>query len=415
MSSAASLATARVRDPCFRFIDIPATVPSVAPTAKGSGETVMVVDDEPIAREIAVSFLEAEGYTAIEAESAHEAMELIVTASRKVDLIVADVSMPDATGIDLARWIAETSSAAVPVMLVSGDARDRSLLGRTPGISFLQKPFGRNAFVTKVAEILRAARTAGKQAGATGPGATGTLIDRLPAPVFVVQQARFVYVNRAFATLLGRAVGQLVGRSSVEWVQPDDRDLFPTESGALAEDVQIAGTQVRIRRGDGAERSILVSTVPVAHAGAPALLGVATDVTLQPDAVTVAARMAALGRLAGGVAHDYNNLLLVIGGHLERLRTSLSSDSALHRDLDAIATAADRAGTLTDNLLSFGRRQLLAPQILGFGRSSGSWPPSAGRRLAGNRTARECVSDLPPVEADAARLRHHLASHRERT
>ena len=51
-----------VRDPCFRFIHIPATVPSVAPAAKVSGETVMVVDDERIAREIAV-LVEAEGYS----------------------------------------------------------------------------------------------------------------------------------------------------------------------------------------------------------------------------------------------------------------------------------------------------------------------------------------------------------------
>lgn len=72
-------------------------------------------------------------------------------------------------------------------------------------------------------------------------------------------------------------------------------------------------------------------------------------------------RIEAIGRLAGGVAHDFNNLLTVIGGHAECLAAGLSPESSLNRSVHAIQASAARAATLTQKLLSFGRRQVLHP------------------------------------------------------
>ena len=74
--------------------------------------------------------------------------------------------------------------------------------------------------------------------------------------------------------------------------------------------------------------------------------------------------MEAVGRLAGGVAHDFNNLLMVISGYTEVLMEHTEKDHALHPKIAAIQQAADRATTLTRQLLAFSRKQLLELKVV---------------------------------------------------
>lgn len=75
-------------------------------------------------------------------------------------------------------------------------------------------------------------------------------------------------------------------------------------------------------------------------------------------------KMEALGRLAGGVAHDFNNLLTIIKGHSELLLDRLSNSDPSYKSGDQIHKAADRASSLTRQLLVFSRRQMLQPKVL---------------------------------------------------
>ena len=77
-----------------------------------------------------------------------------------------------------------------------------------------------------------------------------------------------------------------------------------------------------------------------------------------------AQKMEAIGRLAGGLAHDFNNMLSVILGHSELALTSLSVDDPLHGDLTEIIRAGQRSAALTRQLLAFARKQTIAPRVL---------------------------------------------------
>jgi CheY-like chemotaxis protein len=74
--------------------------------------------------------------------------------------------------------------------------------------------------------------------------------------------------------------------------------------------------------------------------------------------------MEAVGRLAGGVAHDFNNLLMVITSYAEMMREQLSPEHRLHQHLAQISKAAERAASLTHQLLAFSRKQVLCPRII---------------------------------------------------
>jgi signal transduction histidine kinase len=77
-----------------------------------------------------------------------------------------------------------------------------------------------------------------------------------------------------------------------------------------------------------------------------------------------AQKMEAVGRLAGGIAHDYNNLLMVITGYCDLLEEELPGDSTAKRQVTEIARAARRASALTAQLLAFGGRQKLQPRLI---------------------------------------------------
>ena len=75
-------------------------------------------------------------------------------------------------------------------------------------------------------------------------------------------------------------------------------------------------------------------------------------------------KMEAVGRLAGGIAHDFNNLLMVILGYSEFLLERLGAEPHLRGPAQEIASAAERASSLTRQLLAFSRKQMLAPRIV---------------------------------------------------
>lgn len=85
-------------------------------------------------------------------------------------------------------------------------------------------------------------------------------------------------------------------------------------------------------------------------------------------ALLQAQKMEAVGKLTGGVAHDFNNVLQIIGGNLQLLDSTLASQPESHRRLRTALTAVGRGARLASQLLSFGRRQPLEPRVLNLGR-----------------------------------------------
>ncbi len=89
-----------------------------------------------------------------------------------------------------------------------------------------------------------------------------------------------------------------------------------------------------------------------------------TDRRQLEEQLRQAQKMDAVGRLAGGVAHDFNNLLMVINGYTEVLLEHLEKGTAMHHKVQSIQQAADRAATLTRQLLAFSRKQLLELKVV---------------------------------------------------
>jgi len=244
-------------------------------------------------------------------------------------------------------------------------------------------------------------------------GTAASLADASPAPLFVIQDHRLRYVNRAFAALAGIDASELVGRASLDVIHPDDRAHLLERDYEQQGTRAVSRSQFRLRRPDGGELWVYATTAPFVYEGRPAIIGTAIEVTERrhaQDAVARSQRLEAVGRLAGGIAHDFNNLLQVVIGHAERLASGLPAESALQKSALEIRASASRAAQLTDRLLSLGQRQVLEPRSIDIPRLVADLRNAIQRRVGASvtlviRRGRRAA----PVRADRMRLIHVLA------
>ena len=132
---------------------------------------------------------------------------------------------------------------------------------------------------------------------------------------------------------------------------------------------EVAAAEVGWLRKDGTQITVRLRMRQVRKpTGEPECIeGLAEDVTQQRSLemqVRQAQRLEAIGRLAGGVAHDFNNVLTAITGFSGLLLDELPAEDPKRQDVEEIRTAAARAATLTRQLLAFSRKQVLQPQVL---------------------------------------------------
>ena len=189
-----------------------------------------------------------------------------------------------------------------------------------------------------------------------------------------LSDSQFVDANDAFLNFLGYTRKEAVGRSALElgiWASPEDRANM---IAVVQEHGGIRDFETRLRRKSGEIVDALVSMEMIEMAGARYILSLAYDITEHKrgeeerrkleEQLFQAQKMESVGRLAGGVAHDFNNMLGVIIGRTEMALEQNASADKLRNNLEEILKAALRSADLTRQLLAFARKQTAIPKIL---------------------------------------------------
>lgn len=173
--------------------------------------------------------------------------------------------------------------------------------------------------------------------------------------------------NEAYATIMRRPRRDLIGHRMMDlglWHAEEERLValeLIREAGALADQ------RFGIRLPDGSRREGMLTATKVTLDGEECYLSIVRDVhdrLALERRLTENQRLEAIGRLAGGIAHDFNNLVTGIAGYAALALEGMTPDDPRQADLVEIRRASGRAADLTRQLLTFARRQVVAPRLV---------------------------------------------------
>ena len=201
----------------------------------------------------------------------------------------------------------------------------------------------------------------------------------------VAADGRWLKVNQKLCDIVGYSRDELLQKTFQDITHPDDLDTnLDNVRRILAGEIDAHSMEKRYIRKDGSVVWIYLTISVVRQAGQaghqPAgdrseyLISVIEDISERKRAeeenarletqLQQAQKMEAIGQLAGGVAHDFNNMLAVILGHAELAMETVGGDQQIHGDLEQIYVAAQRSSEITRQLLAFARKQAIVPKVI---------------------------------------------------
>ena len=338
-----------------------------------------------------------------------------------IGVLLLDLTLPDGDGLDWLR--AHRTKLPVPVVVLTGQDTD------TIGTDALAA--GAHDFLVKSRvepdQLVRAIRyvldreTARRQLR-RGREYFQSLIDNARDLITVVDGAGVVlYQSPSSMEILGEPSAAFVGRPLVDIMAESDVATARTTLDQLFRGVEtVRSAELHVRHSDGGLRTLdVIASRMLPERGLPRVVLNSRDVTerkraedalrLGEQQLRQAQKMEAVGRLAGGIAHDFSNVLTVIIGATERLMDQLPSGSGSHSDAETIRKNCDRAASLTRQLLAFSRQQVLAPQPLDLSELVASTGHLLKQLIGEDIYLRvEAQNGLWPVEADPVQIEQVL-------
>jgi PAS domain S-box-containing protein len=331
-----------------------------------------------------------------------EALEAI--RARKPDLVLTDVMMPRLDGFGLLRELRNDHDLRdLPVIVLSARAgEDARVEGLDAGADdYLTKPFSARELVARVnanLEMARFRREATRDLRES-EARFRNMAEHAPVMMWMSDpEGSLTYLNRLWSEFTGQSHEEALGSGAWNALHPDDREpshrIF-LDANAAREPFRI---EYRLRRDDSAYRWALSAAGPRFGAANEFLgyIGSVIDMTERKEAEQIlqqanvvleqrvaaviaerteaeaqlrqAQKMEAIGKLTGGVAHDFNNVLQVIGGNLQLLIRDVAGNLRAEQRLQTAIAAISRGSKLASQLLAFGRRQPLAPKVINIGR-----------------------------------------------
>ena len=338
------------------------------------------------------------------------------------DVVLSDHALPGFTGQDVLR-IVRADRPHTPVIVVTGSLDEETAAEyiKAGAAEYIVKHrlFRLPPAVTRALALRRALEGAANAEAALvrSEARFRRLVEHSSDVVTLLDAAgHIVYSSQSLKPTLGYAAGEMTGHSVFTLVHPDDRPaaerLF---RDALHQAAPVARGSMRVRHKDGSWRDLEV--VAGNHLDDPVVEAVVVnyhDVTERKRAEAAlrhiaeqhrqAHKMEAIGRLASGVAHDFNNVLTVITTCCEFLLENVA-DGPAQPDVIEIREAARRGAGLTRQLLAFTRDQEVSPQRFDLNELVANMTGMLDRLLSGDVVLQfDAAPALAPIWADPGQL-----------
>ena len=298
-------------------------------------------------------------------------------ARREFDAILLDLGLPDSSGLATVDGMYDPAGD-IPIIVLTSNA--------DAGVAASSIQRGAQEYLLKTdanaAVLWRALRHARERASfrqslRNEEARFRALVEHSHDAVTLVdEQARIVYDSRSIVRVMGYTPEERRGQSLDAYVHPEDLPaIIERFQHCLKHPDEVLHVEYRFLHKDGSWR--WGQAVAVNRLADPAVRAIVTnhrDISYRrsveaalrdrEEQLRQAQKMEAVGRLAGGIAHDFNNVLTAIFGYTDLLLDQFRSGDPRRSDVEEIRRAADRAATLTRQLLAFSRKQVMQPRVL---------------------------------------------------
>jgi PAS domain S-box-containing protein len=203
------------------------------------------------------------------------------------------------------------------------------------------------------------------------------LLETIPLPVYYKDvHGKYIGCNRAFEAFTGFIREDIIGKTIYDIAPEEVADNHFQRDMELLESPGKQSYEYSLKEKDGRMRQLIFNkaTIIDIHGKIEGMIGVISDITERKkaeeereclqDQLLQAHKMESIGRLAGGVAHDFNNMIMVILGNTDIVMEEMGLSHPLYPNLEEILKSAQRSADLTRQLLAFARKQTISPKVL---------------------------------------------------
>ncbi len=399
---------------------------------------ILSVDDRDENRYLVEALLKGNGYEVVSVANGSEA--LLQLQSEAFDLIISDILMPVMDGFELCRKIKKDERLRrIPFIVHTATytgPQDEAFALKIGADRFVQKPCEPEVFINIVQEVLAAVKD---RKPTTSPGPEQeeevlklynerlvrkleqkmlqlekevvarqkveeilrqsekkyrSLYNSIRDAILVVDTGRTVIdCNQSFKDLFGYSLAEIAGKETRIFFENEEeyQRLGAVLSGHIADHTFLHGVHYKKKDGVLFPGEAHLYSLSNDEGKLTGFIGLIRDITetVQREKIQKnleaqlhqAQKMESVGRLAGGVAHDYNNMLSVILGYAQLALGQTEPGSSLQGYLQAILDAAQRSAGITRQLLAFARRQVVTPQVLDLNNTVESMLNMLGRLI----------------------------------
>ncbi len=342
------------------------------PAASAAKPRVVVADDNADMRDYVRRLLH-DGYDVRAVANGEEALRIAYEGG--ADLVLSDVMMPVLDGFGLLRALrTDPRTARLPVILLSARAGEEARVeGLEAGADdYVVKPFAARELQARVGATLHLARVRAEANAAlrVSEQRYRSLAEATSQVIWTTDAAgNFTTRSPSYEAYTGLTWDEYKDGGAMRAIHPSELERVTAEWSALLASGQPGEMRFRLRRADGAYRQVIGRGVPVRdeEGRLREWVGTISDIEDQrqaEDRLRQAAKMEAVGRLAGGLAHDFNNQLQGIAGFTSFVERDAGLSAQALQDLHEVRKASERMASLTHQLLAFSRQQVLSPEAV---------------------------------------------------
>jgi two-component system cell cycle sensor histidine kinase/response regulator CckA len=277
------------------------------------------------------------------------------------DCIVIDYTIPDISGIEALRLSREMSPDTPTIIYTGSVGEEKAVECMKEGASEFLLKTNSIRLVPAILSVVnqrreREARLLAEEAQKQSEARFRALAETSTAAIFIYHGEKFMYVNPAAEQLTGYAHDELLQKTFLGLLHPDHLEMIQQRILAQERGESVPSRyEFKIVAKDGTERWLDFAVSSIQFEGVPASLGIALDTTNQKkleQQVRQSQKMESVGKLAEGVAHDFNNILNIVSGYASLAERHIDDFDKLKHDIKTILDASDRGANLVRQLVS---------------------------------------------------------------